>query len=216
MEIKIIYNNDAKKGFKEGWGFSALIKHENQKTLFDVGWDPKILKHNLKKFNEQIEEIDKIFLSHKHWDHVGALPQLLRKDLEVIVPNSFSENMKKEIKKQAKLKNTKKLEEIAKNEFTTGELGKDPKEQSLIIKEKNNITIITGCSHPGLQKIIKKAKKIGKIDQIIGGFHGFNKYRILKPLKTIIPLHCTKNKAKIKSKFPKKTKTLKAGSKIKF
>ncbi len=213
MEVQIVYNNEAKKGFKSGWGFSALIKEPNKKTLFDVGWDPKILKHNINKFGTKLEEINTIFISHNHWDHIGSLPQILKKQMNIIVPSNLSKKMKKEIKKRAKLTEISNAKKLNKNKYTTGVLGQEIKEQSLIIKNQG-LTIITGCSHPGLKKIIETSRKIGEIKTIIGGMHNFNQYKLLKNSEKIIPLHCTKNKEKIKSKYPQKTNNLKAGEKI--
>ena len=49
--------------------------------------------------------ISKLILSHQHWDHIGGLPEILHANpgLTVYVPASFSENLKREIKKRADL-----------------------------------------------------------------------------------------------------------------
>jgi len=39
-------------------------------------------------------------------------------------------------------------------------LGTGIKEQSLIIKSAKGLIIITGCAHPGIVNIVKKAKEI--------------------------------------------------------
>ena len=45
MDIKILYDNDAGKGFKGDWGFSCLIElpKVNKKILFDTGAKGEIL-----------------------------------------------------------------------------------------------------------------------------------------------------------------------------
>ena len=47
MRLKILYDNDAKEGFRRGWGFSCLV---NEKILFDTGADLNTLLFNIRKF----------------------------------------------------------------------------------------------------------------------------------------------------------------------
>ena len=47
-------------------------------------------------------------------------------------------------------------------------------EQALVVKTKNGITVIAGCSHPGIVKILKKVKRQFPQDKlyfVFGGFH---------------------------------------------
>lgn len=48
MKLRILYDNNARNGFKEGWGFSFLIETSEEKILFDTGWNGNILLHNMK------------------------------------------------------------------------------------------------------------------------------------------------------------------------
>lgn len=215
MKIKIVYDNTSLPKFKSAWGFSALIEDNHQKILFDTGWDPKTLKHNLRKFDIKINGIDIIFLSHPHWDHIGALPTLLREETKVITPQSFSKNLKKEINKRSTLIETTDIEKITENSYTTGEIGQKPPEQSLLIK-KNGLILITGCCHPGLKKVIKKSQQIGKVKTIIGGLHASSEFDFLDQITKIAPCHCTKNKEKIKKLFPSEFSKCYAGKTLKF
>jgi len=79
MKLKIAYDNKAKPGFKEGWGFSCLIEMEDEKILFDTGWDGNILLSNMEKFGIRPAEIKRAIISHDHWDHAGGLPISLEK-----------------------------------------------------------------------------------------------------------------------------------------
>ena len=49
-------------------------------------------------------------------------------------------------------------------------------EQSVVITEKNIVTLFAGCAHNGIMNIINAAKKKtgGKIDYVVGGFHLYN------------------------------------------
>lgn len=101
MNIRILYNHKVKNGFKAGWGFSCLLETIQDKILFDTGWNGDILLHNMKIADINPEEIDKIVISHDHWDHIGGLNHILKygKKPEVYVPQSASYNLKNEIKR---------------------------------------------------------------------------------------------------------------------
>jgi 7,8-dihydropterin-6-yl-methyl-4-(beta-D-ribofuranosyl)aminobenzene 5'-phosphate synthase len=78
-----------------------------------------------------------------------------------------------------------------------------PDDSALAVMQKNELTIITGCSHSGICNIIEYAKKVTGVDKVhgvIGGFHlkdidvqttetiqYFKKQRAGK----IYPSHCT-------------------------
>ncbi|RLE11609.1 MBL fold hydrolase [Candidatus Aerophobetes bacterium] len=197
MKITVVYDNVSHGNFKSGWGFSCYIEGK-RKILFDVGWSPSVILHNLKCAGIDIYSIDAIVLSHQHWDHIGALPAILElnDDFKVYVPSSFSKRLKDEIKKRAELFEIKNYERVFKDVFTTGEIGKSLKEQSLIIKSKKGNFLITGCAHPGVDNIIELTRRFGEIYGIMGGFHDFAKINMLEELFTV-PCHCTQYKEEI-------------------
>ena len=89
-------------------------------------------------------------------------------------------------------------EEFLPNFISTGEING---EQSLIVKDGEKLIIFTGCSHNGLENVIKIAEKYGKIYGIIGGFHDFKNIDILARFSLVMPCHCTKLKRQIEA-FP--------------
>ena len=62
---------------------------------------------------------------------------------------------------------------LCKNVYLTGEMGFSIKEQSLILNTPEGLIVITGCAHPGIVEIVKKAKAMLNRDiyLAIGGFH---------------------------------------------
>jgi len=72
--------------------------------------------------------------------------------------------------------------------------------------------VITGCAHPGLEKIIEKAGQLGAIYGVVGGFHGFSKLERLQEIELIAPCHCTQHKQEIKQRYPAQFREIKAGS----
>lgn len=203
MKITIVYDNVALlKDTKSNWGFSALI---NENILFDTGAKGDILLHNMKQLNINPNKIEIVILSHEHWDHIGGLSSLLFKNnnITVYLLKSFSNSFKKKIEKKAKIVEISKSEKITDNIYSTGELENKINEQSLILNTEKGITLITGCSHPGVENIMKIGKNFGEIYGIMGGFHSFNNFEILKNLKLISPMHCTSYISKIEKLYPK-------------
>ena len=122
------------------------------------------------------KEIDLVVLSHIHGDHVGGLPSFLGKNPEVVVylPKSFPKGFKDGVKEYgAKIIEVQEPLKICQEVYSTGELGTGIKEQSLIIDTEKGLIGITGCAHPGIVKIVNKAKDLVKGDVlfVMGGFH---------------------------------------------
>ena len=214
MEIRVLYDNEAKEGFKKGWGFSCLVGGE---TLFDVGADFETLIFNMRRAFVKLDTINKIFLSHEHRDHVGGMRVFnMLGDVEVYVPHSFSSRLKRRLTAFANvtLVEVDEAIEISEGFYTTGELGRFIREQSMIVETDNGLTVITGCSHPGLENILKAASQYGEIYGVVGGFHGFSRLEALKGLKLIVPCHCTVQKREILALYPESSITCSAGCRI--
>lgn len=214
MKLKIVYDNEAKPGFEKGWGFSCLIELEDEKILFDTGWDGNVLLSNMRKFGIEPEEIKRIVISHAHWDHLGGLPHVRRQGVEVYVPHSFSKRLRDELASRFDLHEVKGAQKIREGVWTTGELKDGVEEQSLVLKTRKGLVVLVGCSHPGVQKIFSAASKFGKIWGVVGGMHGFDDYELLKGLDLIVAAHCTVNKKKIEELFSDAYVEGKAGLKI--
>jgi 7,8-dihydropterin-6-yl-methyl-4-(beta-D-ribofuranosyl)aminobenzene 5'-phosphate synthase len=211
MTISIIYNNiDFNKMLTPAWGMSCVIDGLDKTILFDTGGDGDILLSNMYKMRIKPEKIDIVVLSHIHGDHTGGLWKFLAVNPHVIVylPSSFPENFKQRIRDHgSRIVEVERPIEIFPGAYSTGELGHLIREQSLVLKTKHGLIIITGCSHPGIVTIANRAIQIShqKIYLITGGFHlgGANISEIveiineLKALgvEKIAPSHCTGERA---------------------
>ncbi len=214
MDFRIVYNNDAKAGYREGWGFSCLIELEKEKILFDTGWDGNILLSNLDNLDVQPENIDKIVLSHAHWDHIGGLTHVMRPNMAVYLPESFSEHLKAELESRMNLYEVEGPQKIMEGVWTTGELENKIEEQSLVIKTNKGLVVLVGCSHPGVPKILTASSQFGNLYGIIGGLHDFEEYSALEDLDLIVATHCTKKDEKIEELYPDSYVEGKAGMEI--
>ena len=178
--IRIVYdNNPYDPNLASEWGFSCFIRGKEKTILFDTGGNGKTLLSNMKKMKINPQEVDLIVLSHIHGDHTAGLEEFLKKNsqVKVYLPRSFPTGFKKEIKKVgAQYVEVEKPLEICNEVFSTGEMGNLIKEQSLIVKTEKGLVVITGCAHPGIVEIVRKAKELlkEKVYLVMGGFHLLN------------------------------------------
>jgi 7,8-dihydropterin-6-yl-methyl-4-(beta-D-ribofuranosyl)aminobenzene 5'-phosphate synthase len=208
MKVKIVFDKEkVDEIYSSGWGISYLI---DGKILFDTGEKAEYLLNNLKTLNIDAERIEKVIISHNHWDHRGGVLGLLKlnKKLEIFACSDFIKEFEGKIPK-ANLKLVKKEQKITKDIYTTGcfELrykGGILKEQALILITKSGVSIICRRCHPGILEVIKKARKMfprKKIYCILGGLHLMGKdarlvnYTVdqIKKIgvQRVAPSHCT-------------------------
>ncbi len=223
LKITIISDNTVyNKHLKSEWGFSCLVEVENTsnpepepfkrtgflrkrevqsrvKILFDTGASSDVLFYNMEKMNINPKDIEAVFISHDHWDHTGGLNDFLEinNKVKLYVPQSFSSQIG-----ISNVIRVKESIEIYKNIFSTGELLGI--EQSMVVKLNRGLVIIVGCSHPGVGNILKASSKFGRVSTLIGGFHGFNEFEVIKDLDLVCATHCTQHKEKIKRLYPEK------------
>ena len=195
--ITILYDNTAcRKTLAADWGFACLVQTRDKKILFDTGAKGPILLGNMRKLQIDPLEIDAVFISHGHGDHTGGLADFLKiNPVNVYLPDSCANySAPGEI-----IRVTGPLE-IYPDIFSTGEL--QHIEQSLVIREGNQVVVITGCSHSGVEEILAAASMFGRIKALVGGLHGFSDFRLLKNLETVCPTHCTRYIKEIETRFP--------------
>jgi len=212
-KLTILYdNNPWDYRLKSSWGFSCLIELRGKTILFDTGGDGGILLYNMRILNKDPKIIDMAVLSHIHGDHTGGLWSLLRERsrLKVYIVASFPQEFEQRVKKYGgEVVRVDASLEIARGIYSTGEMDHGIKEQSLVIKTSKGMILITGCAHPGIVEIIKKAKSIARenIYMVVGGWHlssvgereikgiidTFQRMGIQK----VAPCHCTGDRAMV-------------------
>ena len=87
LRITTLSENTAGMGdFLAEWGLSILVETDNDKILLDTGAGISSV-HNAETLGIDLGKIDKIVLSHGHYDHTGGLREVLRrmkKEIEII------------------------------------------------------------------------------------------------------------------------------------
>lgn len=210
MNIKILFDKKVpSREYASGWGFSALI---DDRVLFDTGCDGKRLLKNMKKMEIDIKKIDTIVISHNHWDHWGGLKDFLKKHpgIQLWLGREGFESSRflKNLPTGNIIRHPGKFSAVSDSIYSTGEIEgrymlKKMPEQSLILKTTRGLTILTGCAHPGIVKILETVREQFReeIYLVSGGFHLLGKRR--KTIKAIIrrfkelgvkksaPCHCS-------------------------
>ena len=176
LTITVVYdNNPYKQELETEWGFAAAITGTEKTILLDTGGG-RLLLDNMEKLAIKPDSVDVVVLSHIHGDHTGGLSSFLEKNSNVTVylPVSFPKKFKDNAGNSgAKIIEVYESEQICENVYSTGQLGKLIKEQSLIIRTDKGLVVITGCAHPGIVNIVNTAKTLMKEDifLVMGGFH---------------------------------------------
>jgi len=180
MNIKVIFNSDkVREDLSIGWGLSFLI---DDRILFDTGKDAEFLSNNMDRMKIDMSLVEAVVISHDHWDHTGGLWEILkqRPSINVYGCPGFSVTFKHKISDiSAKLIEADNLTLITSGIYSTGEIigtykGENISEQALIIKTEKGFSVITGCSHPGIIKILERARVqlgIKEFYAVLGGFH---------------------------------------------
>ena len=216
LKVLMVYNNIGNdSNLANEWGLSIYIENKDEALLFDTGGEPDILWQNIQKSGFDLNKISKVVISHNHWDHIDGLSAISKHtsiNPEVYVPYNELNNIKYQFPK-ANLIGINEPVKLYDFVWTTGQLtGKyrttPIHEQSIIVIHDDSLYLFTGCSHPGIVKIVEKAKTIfpnSPIKLVAGGFHMINdsdqqvkevseKLRNLE-VEKIAPSHCTGDKA---------------------
>jgi len=178
LEIRIIYDNtSAREDMKEDWGFAAVVTLDGRRVLFDSGTKPELFLENLKKMDVPPESIQAAVISHEHGDHRNGIyalyplnPRMRVHFLESFPPAAFAEAVS--VGLQPRRVNGP--EEIVPGIFSTGLVAGSPDEQALVIPTVKGLVVLTGCSHPGVVKMVEAAEHsrgVNNVRLLLGGFH---------------------------------------------
>ncbi len=175
-------------------GVSYLIEADGKKILLDVGLNrgkehPSPLLHNMNELGISPEEIDMIYFSHLHLDHVGGMKEqkegtfsvsqgsVSLGDIPVLAPVEIKAS---DWNPGPVTRVTKDPEVLGKGIATIGAIdrylflmGISP-EQSLAFNVKGKgIVLVIGCGHQTIERILERSAALfdEPVYAIIGGLH---------------------------------------------
>jgi len=205
--LTVLYDNyPFRPGLRTAWGFSCLVELGEEVILFDTGGSAGILLSNMRALGIEPDRIQKVALSHIHGDHVGGLLGFLEKNSAVTVylPASFPEGFKDRVRCcGARVVEVRGPMEIGEGVYSTGEMGTRIREQALVVESSEGLVVITGCAHPGIVEVVRRAVEIGeeKVHLVVGGFHmaGMPEARVRAVVQAfrelgvarVAPCHCS-------------------------
>jgi 7,8-dihydropterin-6-yl-methyl-4-(beta-D-ribofuranosyl)aminobenzene 5'-phosphate synthase len=185
LRVTVLYDNyTAAEKVRDDWGFSCLIQGAEKTILFDVGTRSDILQKNIATLEIDLSRIDMVIISHLHGDHIGGLEWVLsqKRDIPVFLPALAAAEYLAKIRQWGGLPlRVKEPKQICHHVFSTGEMPSDfdPAftEQSLVFETAQGLLVITGCAHPGILAIVRRAPQIvsGLPRVVVGGFHLLSK-----------------------------------------
>ena len=193
-----------------GWGFACLIEGFEKAVLFDTGADGEILLQNMQRLGIDPGNPEIVIISHHHWDHIGGLGPFLQQNAnpELYLPPSMdAEKIRLYSEMGASVQVVKEPQVLVPGVCVTGPMGSYIIEQSLILETSQGLVIITGCAHPGIVEIVRKAVALTgeNVYLVFGGFHLRSKTRgeianIIDAFREIGvqkvgPTHCTGDQA---------------------
>jgi len=210
MTITVVYDNNAyDPRLQTAWGFACLVERGDTKILFDTGGDGTLLLSNMDTLSFDPSAVNVILLSHIHGDHTGGLSGLLATGIRplIYIPSSFPADYKAQLRAQTDLVEVDQAVEIIKGVHTTGEMGSGIIEQALVLKTTKGLVVVTGCAHPGIVEMVRRAKAVGgdELYLVLGGFHlgRVSKAQVQEIIsdfrrlgvRKVAPCHCTGEQA---------------------
>lgn len=224
VRFTVIYDNNVHRAsshqaeLRTDWGFACWVEIGETVVLFDTGGDSAILLRNMAQLSLNPQAIDIIVLSHIHSDHVGGLLGLLDARIGasassveppvVYVPATFPASFKADVRARTDLVEVTDPAEILPGVHTTGEVGSSIVEQALVVETGDGLAVVTGCAHPGIVEMVRKAKEAadGEVALVMGGFHlgGASQGQIegiiadfrQLGVQRVAPCHCTGDRAR--------------------
>ncbi len=175
-------------------GVSYLIKADDATVLMDVGFNkkkehPSPLVHNIQTLGVTLENLDYLFFSHLHLDHVGgmqeqksgqfslsqgpvSLPAVPAYAPTEMAPSHWNSGPEVKVIKNPQVlsKGVASIGVIPRNLFLMGYT----LENSLAINiAGKGIVLVIGCGHQTIERIIERAQQLfdAPIYGIIGGLH---------------------------------------------
>ncbi len=214
LTITITYDNyGSVPGLKYGWGFSCMVRGGFGQVLFDTGSDGTSLVDNMAMLDIHHGEVDAVFLSHDHWDHVDGIGGFLAgraRGVPVHVTPSFSDGLRDRLRRDGcnVVEHGPASEvEVLPGVFSTGEMEGTPREHSMIVMTDDGPVVIVGCCHQGLRSLLQRVRDMRDDDiaLLVGGFHLFrdgdqeveDNVRMVMDMgvRKVAPTHCTGRRA---------------------
>lgn len=176
VRITVVYNNIAgNPDLETDWGFSAYIETGDEVILFDTGTNGEILLRNMEKLGLDPTSVDYLVFSHLHNDHIGGTAALLSTGVQppAYVLDNFPQGFQQLLAAITEVVVVDSPLEITDGVYTSGPVTGEITEQALVLETSQGLVVVTGCAHPGANRMVAQAKEAvaGEVYLVMGGFH---------------------------------------------
>jgi 7,8-dihydropterin-6-yl-methyl-4-(beta-D-ribofuranosyl)aminobenzene 5'-phosphate synthase len=206
VQITIIYDNyQADQKLQTDWGFACLVQYLGNQLLFDAGRNSELYRRNVELLGIKPQEIPTLFISHEHGDHTAGIPWITKVNPSITcyLPASYADQLQTSGTLPPNSIRVHEPIHLYATFYSTGDDFALFREQGLVVKTEKGGVLITGCSHPGVVEMVRRAEQEFNIEifTVIGGLHLMDKSadeieQIAASLKEmgvrkICPTHCT-------------------------
>lgn len=171
-------------------GVSYLVTADGMRILFDVGRNvheehPSPLLRNMETLGIGVENIDAVFISHCHLDHVGGVGEMRRRTFslsagEIALPGTPAYVPTVMTHGSAAIEVITEPRKLADGVASTGAITRaiwlmgPVAEHSLLVNVKEKgLVVIVGCGHPMLSRLVSRARAVTGVPlhAVVGGLH---------------------------------------------
>ena len=171
-------------------GVSYLVQADDTRLLFDLGSNaeresPAPLERNAALLGVDLEAVDVVVISHRHYDHVGGLKAQLthsfvlpadrmeQGEVPVYVPEPLQHPTADLRLVEGPLSITPGVATLGPIPRALFLLGWTPEQALAVNVAGKGMVIIVGCGHQGVQRIIERAEALFEepLYGVVGGLH---------------------------------------------
>ncbi len=219
LRLVIVVDNESGPNTIAEWGLSVYVDFGDKAIIFDTGASEEVFKYNFENLKLSMDKVIACAISHEHGDHVGGLGAIIEYCNRIPIYLPSPSRLAYELTRLCQVHINHDITKIMDNVVLVNFSRSLVPEQCMIIDLGSSVVMITGCSHPGIEHMVRHVMGLFKKDilLLLGGFHLFslpisdvetisNKFCKMHGIHKICPLHCTgKNFSKmISQKCPER------------
>jgi 7,8-dihydropterin-6-yl-methyl-4-(beta-D-ribofuranosyl)aminobenzene 5'-phosphate synthase len=205
VALTVVYDNLIyDEAFATSHGFACVVHAAGDEgtatLLFDTGGDFQTLAANVRQAKGTFSAFEAVVISHDHYDHAGGLEGVVREVpmIPVYLPDiDASQHVSSPAAVQKSIRVGAEPRRLAYGVWSSGVLENRMDEQGLVLLTSRGIVLVTGCAHPGVDRMAEHVKRYfeRELYLVLGGFHRppAAAIRKLHELGTryVAPSHCT-------------------------